>query len=284
MTTIEARFVRFLASVTSEAEARLAAAHGADIIDCKDPSRGALGALPHETVVRIRRAVPAGIPVSATIGDLPAHPEPVVTAVRAMAATGCDIVKIGLFPGGDVRATIADLGDLASSTALVAVMIADGAIDLDIIPALAEAGFIGVMLDTAAKDGRTLRDHQPVTVLQSFVAGAHAAGLFAGLAGSLRLAQVPDLLALGPDVLGFRGALCHAADRKATLVATALEAVRNAIPHTPTSPPPSCRRHVADMMWGRPGGGDSRTSAVGLPPTPDPSPQVGGERALETTP
>ena len=35
----------FLASVTNAAEAETALAGGADIIDCKDPSSGALGAL-----------------------------------------------------------------------------------------------------------------------------------------------------------------------------------------------------------------------------------------------
>ncbi|MGE3230586.1 MAG: (5-formylfuran-3-yl)methyl phosphate synthase [Hyphomicrobium sp.] len=218
--------------MTSEAEARLAAAHGADIIDCKDPARGALGALPHATVAHIRGAVPAHTPVSATIGDLPCEPAPVFEAARAMAATGCDIVKIGLFPGGDAKATVARLGDLAPSTALVAVIMADGPVDFDLIPALAEAGFAGVMLDTASKDGRTLRDHQPVTMLESFVETAHAVGLFAGLAGSLRLADISPLLGIGPDVLGFRGALCRASDRRGALDASQLAAVRHAIPYS----------------------------------------------------
>jgi hypothetical protein len=47
-------------------------------------------------------------------------------------------------------------------------------------------------------------------------------------------------------------------------------------PHARPAPPPSCRRHVSDMTWGRLRGGDSRTSAVGLPPIPDPFPQGGG--------
>ncbi len=38
-----------------------------------------------------------------------------------------------------------------------------------------------------------------------------------------------------------------------------------------TSPPP---------LWGRPGGGDGRSSAVGIPPAPTPSPQGGGEPAI----
>jgi uncharacterized protein (UPF0264 family) len=275
MTMVAHRFVRFLASVTSEAEARLAARAGADIIDCKDPTAGALGALPHEVVARIRAAVPAHIPVSATIGDLAAEPEPVLRAARAMAATGCDIVKVGLFAGGDARATVGHLGrHLARQTSLVAVMMADAPLDLALVPALGEAGFAGVMLDTASKDGRTLLDHRAPEALRAFIAVAHAAGLFAGLAGSLRLAQIPDLLAHHPDVLGFRGALCRASDRRSALEASALADVRRAIPLAPASPP---------HLWGRSGRGDSRTQAGVVPQTPDPSPRGGGE-VLEPTP
>lgn len=248
MMTTQHRLVRLLASVTNEAEACLAAAGGADIIDCKDPAKGALGALPHAVVAGIRAAVPAHIQVSATIGDMPADPDPVLDATRAMAATGCDIVKIGLFPGGDAAATVRRLGSLASETLLVAVLMADAPFDRALVPALGEAGFAGVMLDTANKDGRTLLDHRTTAELRGFIAEARAAGLFAGLAGSLRLAQVPQLLALDPDVLGFRGALCSASDRKNTLDSEALAAVRRAIPSTSLPP-----------LWGRQGGGKSRT-------------------------
>lgn len=230
------RLVRFLASVTSEAEARLAAREGADIIDCKNPAAGALGALPHGIVASIRASVPRHIPVSATIGDLAPEPERVLDAARAMAATGCDIVKIGVFPGGSALETIAHLGShLAGRTPLVAVLMADAPRDQALVQALGEAGFVGVMLDTANKDGRTLLDHCAPDALRTFIAEAHGAGLFAGLAGSLRLAQVAELLALGPDVLGFRGALCRASDRRSALDATALSDVRAAIPHASSS-------------------------------------------------
>ena len=100
----------------------------------------------------------------------------------------------------------------------------------------ADAGFAGVMLDTRLKDGRTLLDHCDAQTLRHFLAEARAAGLFAGLAGSLRCDQIPSLLALGPDILGFRGALCGGADRRGALEASALAAVRRAIPlANPTS-------------------------------------------------
>ncbi len=235
MMTTKRPCARLLASVTSEAEARLAAAHGADIIDCKEPSAGALGALPHDVVAAIRRAVPGHIPVSATIGDLPSDPELVGRAARAMAKTGCDIVKIGFFPGGDARATVRHLGaGLAQETQLVAVLLADAPFDRGLVPALAEARFAGVMLDTAAKDGRTLLDHRRPAELAQFVTEAQALGLMTGLAGSLRLEQIPQLLTLAPDVLGFRGALCRARDRRQALDAAAFAGVRRAIPITPT--------------------------------------------------
>ncbi len=45
------------------------------------------------------------------------------------------------------------------------------------------------------------------------IAAAKAEGLVVGLAGSLQARHVPSLLALAPDLLGFRGALCHGGDR-----------------------------------------------------------------------
>ncbi len=233
MTKTTHRMVRLLASVTSEAEARLAAEQGADIIDCKNPSEGALGALPRAVVSAIRKTVPAHTLVSATIGDLPADPDRVTAAARAMADTGCNIVKIGFFPGGDARATIRRLGDeLTPATSLVAVLMADAPLDLSLVPALGDAAFEGVMLDTASKDGRTLLDHRSAGELHAFVAAARAAGLFAGLAGSLRLHQIQQLLGFEPDVLGFRGALCEASDRRSALSASALASVRRAIPQS----------------------------------------------------
>ena len=97
--------VAMLASVTSLEEAELVAAGGADIIDCKDPARGALGALPLAEVAAIRARLPEAV-ISATIGDLPADPALLVGSARAMAATGVDYVKVGIFPGGDADAQL----------------------------------------------------------------------------------------------------------------------------------------------------------------------------------
>jgi len=223
------RPLSLLASVTDESEARLCVSLGADIIDAKNPAAGALGALPAERVRAIRAALPAHVPVSATIGDPSGDAERVAQAVRLTAATGVDFVKIGFWPGAPHEDTIGELGRLSLQRArLVAVLLADRGIKLELLDPLARAGFAGVMLDTFDKRAGALPDIASPASLRDFVAAVRAMGLFAGLAGSLRLQHVPLLLTLGADVLGFRGALCLGAARTATIDPAAVRAVRRA--------------------------------------------------------
>jgi uncharacterized protein (UPF0264 family) len=229
----------FLASVTSAEEADIACEAGADVIDCKDPSAGALGALDALTVREIVARIAGRLPVSATIGDLPAEAGALVAATAAMAATGVDIVKIGFFGDRDPRPAIAALGEAAfgpelAPTRLVAVLMADREPDLSLIPALAAAGFVGVMLDTAAKSAGSLTTILPADRLALFVDTAAANGLFAGLAGSLRKNDIAELARLGPDMLGFRGALC-AAGRTSALDAERVATIRDEIDRARTA-------------------------------------------------
>jgi uncharacterized protein (UPF0264 family) len=218
-----------LASVRSAAEAALAVAGGADIIDAKEPAAGALGRVESDVLRAILRDVAGRRPVSATIGDLELSPALVSAAVESTAADGADIVKIGVFPGA-LEATWAALQAIARrGPRLVAVMFADRAPDLIELPRrCAEAGFFGVMLDTADKSAGPLAAHLDREALAGFVARARGLGLVSGLAGSLRLGDIPGLAPLGADYLGFRSALT-VAGRSSRLDAAALRAVREAL-------------------------------------------------------
>ena len=68
---------------------------------------------------------------------------------------------------------------------------------------------IGVSVDTADKAAGGLRVHRCDAALGQIVRRARSLGLLTGLAGSLSVADIPFLAALGPDYLGFRGALCR---------------------------------------------------------------------------
>ena len=221
----------FLASVRSVEEALLCVRAGADVIDCKDPDQGALGALPTDVVRAIRHALPDNVTVSATVGDLVPDTTAMASAVAAMAATGVDYVKIGIFPGGDAKGMLKALAPgIFHKARLVGLLLADRDPDFSLIDDMAEVGFAAVMLDTAVKSGGALPDVMDGARLQSFVTAAQRAGMLAGLAGSLRLKHIAPLLTLKPNLLGFRGALCSAGDRRGVLDRAAISQVRAAIP------------------------------------------------------
>jgi dihydroneopterin aldolase len=149
-----------------------------------------------------------------------------------MAATGLDFLEVGLPPGmQDPRAVIDALSEVTRSVRCIAVIFADRENNpFLLLPSLAEAGFSGVMLDTAEKSGKRLLDHIGAAELSSFVKAVRGHDLLVSLAGGLEPPDVPRLLALDPDILGFRGALCAAGDRKAGIDLEAVKAIRRLIP------------------------------------------------------
>ena len=215
-----------LASVNSLAEAQLVVGCQVDVVDLKQPQQGALGALSLAEVVEIVAALPEQTVVSATIGDLPMQPELVCNAAQAMAGTGVDYVKIGLFPEGDSLICIKALAPLATKQALIAVLFADTQPDFGLLQSLAQSGFRGVMLDTMDKQCGSLPQILTMNQLGQFVGMAKQEGLVTGLAGSLRMADVDDLLWLNADYLGFRGALCSQHQRTAGLAVAQVMAIR----------------------------------------------------------
>lgn len=240
---------RMLASVMDEREARLVAALGADIVDAKNPAAGALGALPPATVTAIRAGVPRHVPVSATIGDPSEDAEASADVVLRMAAAGADIVKIGLSKAAGAERTLERLGGLdLGEVRLVGVLLADHGVDLDLVPAARASGLVGLMLDTAEKRRGALPDVVPAGALARFISAVHTAGMFAGLAGSLRAEHVAPLLKLAPDVLGFRGGLCRQVERTDSIDAEAVRAVRRVIPVCDAALADACRVPLLGAM------------------------------------
>lgn len=227
---------QLLASVVDVDEAELALANGADIVDLKNPSRGALGALDAGAVRSIVAAIGGRRPTSAVTGDLPMEPDVLDAAAAEMADTGVDYVKVGLFPGARRVDCIRALAPLARRTNLIGVMFADAEPDLAVLPLMAKCGFAGAMLDTANKGEGRLLDHAAPDRLSAFVSACRGHDLLCGLAGSLEAPDVPRLLLLEPDYLGFRGALCAAHDRAAGLDGTAVDLIRGLIPRDPRRP------------------------------------------------
>ncbi|KQP51382.1 (5-formylfuran-3-yl)methyl phosphate synthase [Methylobacterium sp. Leaf108] len=207
---------RLLVSVRDAAEAEVARAAGADLVDAKDPARGALGALDPALVRAMVARIGDRATTSAVAGE-PREAGDLVAKVAAMAATGVDYVKVALPPGlRSGRDALRDAADAARGR-LIAVLFAEDGLDLAVLPTLADAGFVGAMIDTNTKDGRRLTDRIAVPALSAFTAACRAEGLVSGLAGSLALADIPALSDLGAGYLGFRGGLCRGGDRRGDL-------------------------------------------------------------------
>ena len=218
-----------LASVTGTEEAEIAVRHGADIVDLKDV-RSAFGAVAPALVRATVDAVARRRPVSAVTGELDMQPDILAGATAARADAGVSYIKIGLYPGPRRDDCIRALSPMAERASLIGVMFADESPDEGLIPLMAQSGFAGMMIDTARKTGGRLFDHLDIAAIGRFVDTAHTRGLMAGLAGSLEAPDIPRLLLLAPDVLGFRRALCAHGDRASRIDADAVDVVRALIP------------------------------------------------------
>lgn len=207
-----------LASVRSLAEARLVAAGGADWIDLKEPAAGALGAVDAATVAAVARAFGATHRISATIGDCWDMPEVIPARVAAMSAAGAQYVKVGACAADPAPGLLKALAAACVPPArVIVVCFAEHAPQTRDLERLAATGIVGVMLDTAVKDGPRLPELVAPHALAAFVRVARGLGLLSGLAGRLRTDDVPALLAAAPDYLGFRGALCDGGAREADI-------------------------------------------------------------------
>jgi uncharacterized protein (UPF0264 family) len=132
-------------------------------------------------------------------------------AMLAMATSGVDYVKVGLFPDSQLAGCIEAMATTIQqlTVPVIAVLFVDKMPSQNIMPILKQAGFQGVMVDTAIKDGRHLLAHWNGQQLSKFINEAEHYDLLCGLAGALRHEDIADLQCLGADYLGFRSALCQ---------------------------------------------------------------------------
>jgi uncharacterized protein (UPF0264 family) len=214
--------MRLLVSVRSVDEVRAALAGGADIIDVKEPLRGALGAADPEVVKAIAAKVPSSIPVSVALGD-PADTAVVQATVTRLAPhreAGEVILKLG-FAGATteieaekrLRAAI-DIASSGTAPTLVAVAYADwphagGPSPSAVVRVAARAGARGVLLDTFIKDSGNLFSSISPRALPQWIEEARSLVLLVAVAGSLDAEGIVRLLSPLPDVVGVRGAACH---------------------------------------------------------------------------
>jgi len=233
--------MKLLVSVVDAGEARAAAAAGAEVVDVKNPAEGSLGAPSPTVIADVRAAVPAELPVSAAIGDMPNLPGTAALAALGAARSGATFVKVGLWGVSTEPEAIALLRTVRDGVAhvpgvvVVAAAYADSQrvphapLPPELLPRVAHAAGVGAcLLDTAVKDGRGLLEWLSPDALASLVAEAHAAGLQIALAGALRLEDLAVVRDAGADIAGVRSAACRDDRRSGHLDAERVRALRYA--------------------------------------------------------
>lgn len=221
---------QLLISVTSQDEVQLALKNGADLIDLKDPSSGALGALPasvvQSVVAYVKQTHPNNL-TSATIGDVPMQADLLRDSVTKMLETKVDYIKIGFFETADYQASLDALNHCTKSGAkLIAVLFAEKIYPDTLIAAIKHAGFVGVMLDTAEKNGRSLLENVDDAMLLQFAQNAIKNALNFGFAGSLKSQHIAPLKNLNPNYLGFRGGVCENNQRSLSICPEKIQQIK----------------------------------------------------------
>jgi uncharacterized protein (UPF0264 family) len=231
------RIPALLVSVRNPLEARAAVAGGCDVLDIKEPARGPLGMADREMMEQIADSAAAcrggaPLPVSAALGELVEWLAP----ARAFAVPrGIDYVKLGS-AGLDSPARWSEAWHEVQSRIKpqahgilrwVAVAYADwraagGLEPRRVLDAARSADCDVLLIDTFDKASGSLRNLIDAAELRGLCDAAHDAGLKLALAGGLRHADVPALLAAGPDILGVRGAACAGGRRSAPISANAV--------------------------------------------------------------
>jgi uncharacterized protein (UPF0264 family) len=219
---------KLLVSVRNAEEALIAAGHGADIVDVKEPTRGALGFASSDVIAKIVSALQGNVdghpsaaydlPISIAMGELAGDstcrwrqrlPEDVWTGIQ-FAKIACHDCAVAEWPSrwDDWQAA------LPRHVLPVAVSYADHDIARspqpeELLDLAAEGGAAAFLLDTFDKKSSHVFDFFSVSQLQALIHRAHELGPMVAVAGSLGIDDLSRVLAANPDVIGVRGAACR---------------------------------------------------------------------------
>lgn len=229
--TVHARHPRLLVSVRDVDEAQAALSGGADIVDIKEPERGALGMADPAVINDIVASIDGRVPVSAALGELrewttglgfPLRSDGLSTALPRLS-----FIKLGLAGCGSQRdwferwIDLREWIDAATRSALPWVAVAyadarsaDAPAIIDVIDAAVATGCRGVLIDTFDKQSGSLLDCCARGDLLQFANAVQSQGLFIAFAGRLSAAQLDRPGLHDADVIGVRSAACAHGDRQ----------------------------------------------------------------------
>lgn len=220
---------KLLVSVRSTSEAEIALEAGVDILDLKEPARGALGRPTHELLSKVVQLVNNQIPISVALGEW-------FQMQQVILPPGIMWAKIGLsglrneFDHYYAHLRWLHLQKSMSPVRLIGVVYADrlrvSGAGFETVLEWVEctAGMnrhlTGILIDTAVKDRKGLLNWLSLRKLQQYRKQCQRRGFFLALAGSLRVEDVKMLhREVQPDIIALRGAVCAGGVRTSSVQA-----------------------------------------------------------------
>ena len=204
-----------LVSIRSVAEARLLGNQPLDIVDLKEPAKGSLGRLSPRIVHKILQQLPGGSCISLSLGELSQYTP---AAMNAFPLESFNFLKIGLafmasqrdwrgiwqqcseqLPAHVKRVAVAYVDYQQCDAPPIQHVIAT-AVDLECS---------AVLLDTYNKSNGNLFRHICADRLQQIVTQVQSMDMLGVVAGSISIGDLPQTIAVGPDFVGVRGAICR---------------------------------------------------------------------------
>ena len=224
-----------LVSVRSADEVDDALAGGADLIDVKEPARGALGVAEPEVVGAVIETVKGRVPVSAALGEWGPN---ALTEAHWHLDLKLAYVKWGLAGYPHTPGWGEDLLDarrqLPTGTEMVAVAYADWERAKSIPPAevakfAKRFRFAAVLIDTYVKDAKTLLDFIKPAALGELVDGLRRVYAKVAVGGSLKPEQLKLLKGVTPDYYAVRGSVCAGGKRDGVIDKSRVKKWKDAI-------------------------------------------------------
>jgi hypothetical protein len=246
-----------LVSVRNAAESEAALAGGCDVLDVKEPGRGAMGMADVSTIVEVVarvRATDSMVPVSVALGDARDwEPQDRILRLPAQVAyLKLGTAGLGTHTGwwkrfaqvkrrfeSEGHTNPGERGETASDAwpslgTWIAVAYADweiarGPRPEEVLEGARECGCVGILIDTFSKENGRLFDWLSIDRLVSLAAVARLHGLEFALAGRLLPGDLPQLASICPDIVGIRSAACRAGIRTGEIDASEVQTFRESL-------------------------------------------------------
>ena len=244
--------MRLLVSVKNATEAVAAIRGGADIIDIKNPAHGPLGMADPITIQKIIETVGDHAPVSAALGEL--FDEPVVNTLPRKLTFAKAGLSLNAADKREWSKPLTKLFEQIRPIRPVAVFYADlpvfehhgsGRVMLrcpcfeNVLQWAEKNQAAGLLIDTFHKNGSGLFEME--LPLVEMVRRTQAVGLFIALAGQLSGDSLKRAMALQPDIIAVRSAVCEGDDRQATVTENRVGMLSQLIAKQNASPVASAR-------------------------------------------